>query len=168
MTITTTTPYERLAALGLELPAVPPPIGRFVTFVEAGPLLYLSGQGPRQPDGAMMQGKVGRDVTVAAAYEHARLTGLNLLAVLDAALGDLSRVRRIVKLLGFVNAVPEFGEHPAVINGCSDLFNDVFGDIGSHARSAIGVGSLPGNISVEVEAVVEYRPSPLSPQGPLA
>lgn len=158
MTTTALTPYDRLAELGLELPGVPPPVGRFVTFVEAGPFLYLSGQGPRQKDGFMFRGKVGRDVTVADAYAHARLTGLNLLSVIDAALGDLSRVTRIVKLLGFVNAVPEFAEHPAVINGCSDLFCDVFGNIGAHARSAIGVGSLPGNISVEVEAVVEYRP----------
>jgi len=158
MTATSPTPYQRLSALGLTLPGVPPPVGRFVTFVEQGPLLFLSGQGPRQADGQMMSGKVGRDVSVAAAYEHARLTGLNLLSVIDAALGDLARVSRIVKLLGFVNAVPEFADHPAVINGCSDLFCDVFGDIGSHARSAIGVGSLPGNISVEVEAVVAYRP----------
>ena len=158
MTTTALTPYDRLAELGLELPGVPTPVGRFVTFVEAGPFLYLSGQGPRQKDGFMFRGKVGRDVTVADAYAHARLTGLNLLSVIDAALGDLSRVTRIVKLLGFVNAVPEFAEHPAVINGCSDLFCDVFGNIGAHARSAIGVGSLPGNISVEVEAVVEYRP----------
>ncbi len=158
MNTTVTTPYDRLAALGLELPGVPPPVGRFVTFVDTGPFLYLSGQGPRQADGHLFRGKVGRDVTIAAAYEHARLTGLNLLSVIDAALGDLARVTRIVKLLGFVNAVPDFAEHPAVINGCSDLFCDVFGDIGSHARSAIGVGSLPGNISVEVEAVVQYRP----------
>lgn len=158
MTSTASTPYDRLTALGLELPGVPEPIGRFVTFVEAEPFIYLSGQGPRRKDGHMFCGKVGRDVTVADAYAHARLTGLNLISVIEAALGDLARVTRIVKLLGFVNAVPEFAEHPAVINGCSDLFCDVFGDIGSHARSAIGVGSLPGNISVEVEAVIAYRP----------
>lgn len=156
--MTSSTPYQRLEALGLRLPEAPPPVGRFVTFVESGRLVFLSGQGPREADGRLHCGKVGRDVTQVAAYEHARLTGLNLLGVLHAAVGDLGRVTRIVKLLGFVNAVPEFGEHPAVINGCSDLFCDVFGDIGAHARSAIGVGSLPGNITVEVEAVVEVRP----------
>lgn len=148
-------PYERLAALGLALPPSPEPVGNFLTHVPGGPLLFLSGQGPREADGRLHTGKVGAEVSVEAAYGHARLTGLNLLAVLDAALGDLGRVRRLVKLLGFVNAVPEFAAHPAVVNGCSDLFVEVFGERGRHARSAIGVGSLPGNISVEIEAVVE-------------
>lgn len=148
-------PYDRLAAIGLALPSPPEPIGNFMTHVRCGRLMFLSGQGPREHDGFMHTGKVGIDVATEAAYAHARLTGLNLLAVMHDALGDLTRVRRIVKLLGFVNAAADFGAHPAVVNGCSDLFIDVFGERGRHARSAIGVGSLPGNISVEIEAVIE-------------
>ncbi len=102
-----------------------------------------------------MTGKVGQDLSVAEAYDHAQLTGLNLLAVARKALGDLRRVSRVVKLLGMVNAGPEFGDHPAVINGCSDLFVNVFGEAGRHARSAVGMASLPGGISVEIEAIFE-------------
>jgi enamine deaminase RidA (YjgF/YER057c/UK114 family) len=101
-----------------------------------------------------MTGKVGDTVTADEAYAHALLVGLNLLSVLHVELGDLSRVKRIVKLLGMVNATPDFADHPRVINGCSDLFVDVFGDAGRHSRSAVGVGSLPGNITVEIEAIV--------------
>lgn len=150
-------PYERLAALGIILPPPPPPIANFVTHVEEGKLLFLSGQGPREADGRLHTGRVGEDVSVEQAYQHARLTGINLLSVLHAALGDLRRVRRVVKLLGMVNAVPDFGKHPAVINGCSDLFVAVFGDAGQHARSAVGFGSLPDRITVEIEAVVAIR-----------
>jgi len=147
-------PYERLAALGIVLPPPPPPIANFVTHVREGNILYLSGQGPREADGTMHSGKVGLDVGVEQAYGHARLTGINLLAVMQEALGDLSRVKRIVKLLGMVNAASDFGEHPSVINGCSDLLIEVFGEAGQHARSAVGFGSLPGNITVEIEAIV--------------
>jgi enamine deaminase RidA (YjgF/YER057c/UK114 family) len=147
-------PYERLARLGLALPQVPEPIGNFTTHVQEGQLIYLSGQGPTHADGRLHAGKVGLDVSVAEAYQHARLTGLNLIAVLHAALGDLSRVRRIVKVLGMVNAAPDFCDHPAVINGCSDLFLAVFGEAGRHARSAVGFGSLPRQITVEIEAVI--------------
>lgn len=147
-------PYERLQALGIDLPPAPPPIANFVTHVQEGNILYLSGQGPREVDGHLHAGKVGADVDIESAYEHARLTGINLLAVMQDALGDLGRVKRIVKLLGMVNAVPEFEEHPRVINGCSDLMVDVFGEAGQHARSAVGFGSLPGNITVEIEAIV--------------
>jgi enamine deaminase RidA (YjgF/YER057c/UK114 family) len=148
------TPEERLARLGFVLPEPPAPIANFVTHVREGGFLYLSGQGPREPDGRLHVGKVGVDVTVDQGYVHARLTGLNLIAVMKAALGDLRRVKRVVKLLGMVNAHPDFGDHPAVINGCSDLFVAVFGEAGRHARSAVGVGSLPGRISVEIEAIV--------------
>jgi enamine deaminase RidA (YjgF/YER057c/UK114 family) len=148
------TPYDRLKALGITLPVAPPPIANFVTHVQEGKLLFLSGQGPRDSDGRSHTGKVGVDVTVEAAYGHARLTGINLIAVMHAALGDLGRVRRVVKLLGMVNATPDFADHPAVINGCSDLFVEVFGENGIHARSAVGHGSLPGQITVEIEAVV--------------
>lgn len=149
-----TSPYEKLAQLGLELPQVPTPIGNFTTHVREGTLLYLSGQGPTHEDGRIHTGKVGADVSVEEAYAHARLTGLNLIAVLHTALGDLRKVRRIVKVLGMVNATPDFTDHPAVINGCSDLFVAVFGDAGRHARSAVGFGSLPRRITVEIEAVV--------------
>ncbi|AIC30404.1 endoribonuclease L-PSP protein (plasmid) [Rhizobium etli bv. mimosae str. IE4771] len=147
-------PYQRLAALGIKLPPPPPPIANFVTHVVEGNMLYLSGQGPREADGFLHAGKVGGGVGVEEAYRHARLTGINLLAVMHEAIGDLSRVRRVVKLLGMVNAVPEFEDHPSVINGCSDLLIAVFGAAGEHARSAVGFGSLPGNITVEIEAIV--------------
>ena len=148
------TAYQRLALLGIDLPAPPPPVANFVTHVQEGNLLFLSGQGPRKPDGFLYTGKVGGDVSIEDAYLHARLTGINLLAVMHAALGDLARVKRIVKVFGMVNAVSTFAEHPKVINGCSDLFVDVFAESGKHARSAVGFGSLPGNITVEIEAIV--------------
>lgn len=150
----TDTPLARLAALGLELPTMPSPVANYVPFVIEGNLLFLSGQGPRRAEGGYFTGKVGRDVTVEEAYEHARATGLQLISVMQAALGDLTRVRRIVKVLGMVNGVPEFADQPKVINGCSDLFVAVFGDKGRHARSAVGMGSLPNGISVEIEAIV--------------
>ena len=151
------TPYDRLKALEIELPDAPAPIANFVTHALEGGLLFLSGQGPRETDGRMHTGKVGENVSVEAAYRHARLVGVNLLAVMHAALGDLSRVTRVVKLLGMVNAAPDFAEHPAVINGCSDLLIEVFGEAGRHARSAVGHSSLPGQITVEIEAIVAVR-----------
>lgn len=150
-------PYDRLTALGITLPSSPPPIANFVTHVREGNMLYLSGQGPREANGHLYSGKVGGDVTVDQAYQHARLTAVNLLAVMHDALGDLGRVKRVVKLLGMVNAVPDFEDHPSVINGCSDLFIAVFGEAGQHARSAVGFGSLPGNITVEIEAIVSLN-----------
>jgi enamine deaminase RidA (YjgF/YER057c/UK114 family) len=147
-------PYERLAALKLKLPPPPSPIANFRTAVQDGSVMFLSGQGPTREDGTVFAGKVGADVTTAEAYGHARLTGLNLLSVMEDALGDLRRVRRIIKIFGMVNATPDFGEHSAVIDGCSDLFCSVFGDAGQHARSAVGVGSLPRLITVEIEAVI--------------
>ena len=152
------TPYERLNELGLALMTPAVPMANYVPYVLAGPFLYLSDQGPREPDGFLHTGKVGVDVGLDEAYGHARTTGLNLLSVAHAALGDLGRVARVVKLLGMVNAVPHFADHPRVINGASDLFVAVFGEAGRHARSAVGVGSLPGNITVEIEAVLEIHP----------
>lgn len=149
------TPYDRLKELGLELPTPPTPLANYVPFVLVNGLLYLSGQGPRRADGSMCTGKVGAEVSMEDAYQHAQLTGLNLLAVAHLALGDLARIRQVVKLLGMVNAIPTFGEHPKVINGCSDLLVNVLGDAGRHARSAVGMGSLPGNISVEIEAILQ-------------
>ncbi|GAA4117537.1 RidA family protein [Aminobacter aganoensis] len=148
------TPYDRLAALGLTLPPPPSPIATYVPFVLEGDMLYLSGQGPKLADGTLKTGKVGAGVGIEQAYEDARLTGLNLLSIIHAATGDLSRVRRVVKLLGMVNATPDFTAHPKVINGCSDLLLEVFGERGRHARSAVGFGSLPDNITVEIEAIV--------------
>nr|WP_246504975.1 RidA family protein [Microvirga antarctica] len=140
--------------MGVAMMKAPEPIGNFTTFVREGNLLFLSGQGPRESDGTLHVGKVGADVSVEQAYADARLTGLNLIAVMHDALGDLARVKRIVKVLGMVNATPDFADHPAVIDGCSDLFVDVFGDAGRHARSAVGFGSLPMQITVEIEVVV--------------
>src|SRR5690554_4834742 len=120
------TPEERLARLGLVLPPSPPPIANFVSHVIEGGMMYLSGQGPREADGFLHAGRVGDTVSVTQAYAHAQLTALNLLAVMSEALGDLSRVKRVVKVLGMVNAVPGFTDHPKVINGCSDVFISVF------------------------------------------
>jgi enamine deaminase RidA (YjgF/YER057c/UK114 family) len=145
---------QSLTALGLILPPSPAPIGNYVPFRLAGNLLFLSGVGPRRADGSMITGKVGAEVDATLGYEAATLCGLNLLVNIRAAAGTLDRVDLILKVLGMVNAVPSFTEHPKVINGCTDLFVAVFGDNGRPARSAVGMGSLPGDISVEVEAVV--------------
>ncbi len=144
---------QRLQELGLELPAVPTPAANYANCVRTGSLIFLSGTVPMMKDGTIPKGKVGADVTTEEAAKHARQVGLNLLAILKQELGDLSRVRRVVKLLGMVNATPEFLEHSKVVNGCSDLFSELFGE--RHARSSIGVGSLPFGITVEIEAVVE-------------
>jgi enamine deaminase RidA (YjgF/YER057c/UK114 family) len=142
--------------LGIDLGPVSSPVANYVNAVQTGKLLYLAGKGPR-PDanGKRPIGKVGRDFSAEQAYQHARTVGMDLLAVMRAELGSLDRVKRIVKVLGMVNAVPEFTEHPKVINGCSDLFVEVFGDAGKHARSAVGMGSLPMGIPVEIEVIVE-------------
>jgi enamine deaminase RidA (YjgF/YER057c/UK114 family) len=144
---------DKLAELGLKLPAVPTPVANYVPFRRDGNVIYLSGQGPRKPDGGFHVGKVGRDVTAEQAYEHAKLTGLGLLAVAKVAAGSLDKVE-VLKVLGMVNAVPEFADQPKVINGCSDLFVAVLGERGRHARSAVGMGSLPNGMTVEVEAVM--------------
>jgi enamine deaminase RidA (YjgF/YER057c/UK114 family) len=147
------TPEAKLESMGLILPQVPKPVANYVPFKVHGNTLYLAGQGPRRNDGMLLTGKVGRDVTVDEAYEHAKLVGLGLLAAAKVAAGELSRIE-VLKVLGMVNAVADFTDHPKVINGCSDLFVAVLGERGRHARSAVGVGSLPMNISVEVEAIL--------------
>ncbi len=152
------TPEEKLAALGLQLPQPPKPMANYVPYRWAGNLLYLAGQGPRRPDGSFCVGRLGRDTTADEAYEHARHTGLQLLAVTKDAIGELSRIEAVVKLLGMVNAEPDFGDHPKVINGCSDLLVEVLGEAGRHARSAVGMGSLPMGISVEIEAILLIKP----------
>ena len=150
------TPEAKLAAMGLALPEVPKPVGTYLPYKISGNTLYLSGQGPRRTDGSFATGKVGRDVTIEQAYEHAQLVGLGLLAAAKAAVGDLSRIE-VLKVLGMVNAVPEFTDQPKVINGCSDLFVAVLGERGRHARSAVGMGSLPMQITVEIEAVMRIH-----------
>ncbi|MDL2271869.1 RidA family protein [Desulfovibrio sp. OttesenSCG-928-I05] len=145
---------ERLAALGLVLPEIPVSVANYLPYRFAGNLLYLSGQGPVDAAGNYSLGKVGGNVSIEQAYADARLTGINLLAVARKALGSLDRVREVVKVLGMVNAVPEFTQHPAVMNGFSDLMVDVFGEAGRHARSAVGMGSLPNGMTVEVEAIL--------------
>ena len=140
---------DKLKNIEASLPPVPSAAGNYVHAVRTGNLVYLAGKG------ANVIGKVGRDFTREQAYEHARETGMILLAVLKEHLGSLSRVKRIVKVLGMVNAAPDFTEHPAVINGCSDLFVEVFGEAGRHARSAVGMSSLPHGIPVEIEVIVE-------------
>jgi len=151
------TPEKKLKQLGIVLPKVPTPVANYVPFVRTGKLVYLSGQGPRRADGDLYTGKVGTEVTVQDAYEHARLVGLGLLAALREAAGSLDKVKRAVKLLGMVNGAPTFGDHPKVINGCSDLLVEVLGDRGRHARSAVGMGSLPHNMTVEIEAIFELE-----------
>ena len=146
---------QKLKELGITLPEVPASVANYVPFVVTGNLLYLSGQGPLYPDGHVSLGKVGGEVSVEQAYADARQTGLNLLAAAKAALGDLDRIVRCVKVFGMVNAVPEFTGHPKVINGFSDLMVEVFGDKGRHARSAVGMGSLPNGQTVEIEVIFE-------------
>jgi enamine deaminase RidA (YjgF/YER057c/UK114 family) len=147
---------QRLKDLKIDLGTVSSPVANYVNAVRAGDLLFLAGKGPR-PDasGKRPSGKVGREYTAEQAYQHARTVGMDLLAVMRAELGSLDRVKRVVKVLGMVNAVPEFTDHPKVINGCSDLFVEVLGEAGKHARSAVGMGSLPMDIPVEIECIVE-------------
>lgn len=149
-------PETRLAELKLELPPAPKPMGVYKPLVVSGNLAYASGHGPLKADKTLITGRVGKDVDLDAGRFAARQTGLAILATLRDGLGSLDRVKRVVKVLGMVNCTPDFRDHPQVINGCSELFRDVFGpDNGVGARSAVGMGSLPGNISVEIEAVFE-------------
>ena len=150
----------RLKKLGIDLGTVSAPVANYVNAVRTGNLLFLAGKGPRAgADGKRPSGKVGREYTAEQAYQHARTVGLDLLAVMKQELGSLDRVKRVVKVLGMVNAVPEFQDHPKVINGCSDLFVEVLGEAGKHARSAVGMGSLPMGIPVEIECIVEIGPA---------
>jgi len=149
----------RLKQLGLTLPNVPAPVANYVPYRIGGNLLFLAGQGPRTPDGGFLAGKVGAEVSVEEAYKRARMVGMQLLATTRVALGSLDRVEAVLKMLCMVNAVPDFKDHPKVANGMSDLFVEVFGDeIGKHGRSAVGMGSLPNQISVEIEGVLAIKP----------
>jgi enamine deaminase RidA (YjgF/YER057c/UK114 family) len=150
---------QRLKELGIVLPAVGGPIGNYVHAKRVGNLLYLSGKGPPEGvDGRMPKGKLGAGMSIEEGYQHARQVGLVLIAAIrDALGGELDRVEDVVKVLGMVNAAPDFEDHPKVVNGCSDLFVEVFGERGRHARSAVGMSSLPGGIPVEIEVIVAVR-----------
>jgi enamine deaminase RidA (YjgF/YER057c/UK114 family) len=151
-------PEAKLKELGITLPTPQAPVANYVNAVRTGNLLFLAGKGPTGPDGKDVVGKLGRDLTVEQGYQAARFVAINQLAVLKAELGDLKKVRRIVKVLGMVNSDPSFTQQPQVINGYSDLLVAVFGDKGRHARSAVGMATLPNGIAVEVEMIVEIQP----------
>lgn len=155
--VTAKDPETRIRELGIKLRTPGPPSANFLGAVRVGNLVYLSGQGPLKEDGKFMIGKVGKEFNFDEAKYAARLTGISLLEALKAEVGNLNNVKRIVKVLGMVNAVPEFDNHSQVINGFSDLMVEVFGESGKHARSAIGLGSLPRNIPVEIEMIVEMK-----------
>ena len=147
----------KLAALNLELPPAPKPGGNYIPVVRVGDIAYVSGHGPLKADKTLMTGKVGADVSEEQGYLAARQVGLAIIATLKRELGSLDRVVRVVKVLGMVNATPDFQNHPKVMNGFSDLMVEIFGDMGRGARSAVGMGSLPSNISVEVECILQVR-----------
>ena len=151
-------PEAKLKELGIVLPSPSAPIANYVNAVQTGNLLFLAGKGPLPQDGKEVVGRLGKDMTIEQGYQAARSTAIAHLAVLKKELGDLKRVKRIVKVLGMVNSDPAFTQQPAVINGYSDLMVAVFGDKGKHARSAVGMNTLPGGIPVEVEVVVEIEP----------
>jgi enamine deaminase RidA (YjgF/YER057c/UK114 family) len=150
------TPESRLAQLKLELPPAPKPVAVYKPLVICGNLAYVSGHGPLKSDKSLITGRVGADLDLASGKEAARQVGLAILATLRSELGSLDRAKRLIKVLGMVNSTPEFKDHPAVINGCSELFAEIWGsENGIGARSAVGMGSLPGNIAVEIEAIFE-------------
>lgn len=149
---------QRLKELGITLPEAGAPVANYVNAVNtAGNIMFLAGKGPKQADGTYITGKVGADLSIEQGQEAARLTAIQQLAVLKAELGDLNRVKRIVKVVGMVNAVPDFTDQPEVINGFSNLMVEVFGERGKHARAAVGMGSLPRGIAVEIDVVVEVE-----------
>lgn len=145
----------RLAELGITLPTPAAPAANYVPVVRSGNLLFVSGQLPMGPNGIEFVGRLGDTLSIEGGRDAARLCGINLVAQVKAAIGDLDRVVRVVKLTGFVKATPEFGDHPKVINGASDLMVEIFGERGRHSRAAVGAGSLPFGVSVEVEGIFE-------------
>ena len=148
---------NRLKEIGIELPPPVKPVANYVTTVQTGNLVFTSGHGPVNVSGDLETGQLGADMTVEEGYQSARLVGLGLISTLKDALGDLDRIKRVVKVVGFVNSTPDFLDHPKVVNGVSDLLVEVFGDKGRHARSAVGMVQLPGGIPVEVEVIVEVE-----------
>lgn len=152
------TPEANLRRLNIQLPPISQPIANYVRAVQTGNLVFLSGHAPKRNDGSLITGKVGTDLSIEQGYEAAKITTLNLLATLQETIGSLDRVRRIVKVTGYVNCGPDFTKHPQVINGCSDLLISVFGERGKHARSAMAMVSLSNNMAVEIEMIVEVAP----------
>ena len=150
-------PEARLAELGIELPPAPEPVANYVNGVRTGDLIFLAGKGPKRADGSEIHGKIDSEVSIEEGYEAGRLTAINQLAVLKEMLGDLRKVKRVVKVLGMVNSDPDFVQQPSVINGFSDLIVEVFGERGRHARAAVGMASLPRGQSVEIEMIVEVE-----------
>jgi|TARA_B110000116_G_scaffold16650_1_gene13477 enamine deaminase RidA (YjgF/YER057c/UK114 family) len=148
---------DKLKELGVELNSPPSPVANYIPVQQTGNLIYLSGQGPRDKSGNFITGKVGEDISADEAYDLAKNTAINLISVMKSYLGSLDRIEKIVKVLGMVNSTPDFKDHPKVINGCSDFFVEVFGEKGRHARSAVGMGSLPNNMAVEIEIIVEVN-----------
>ena len=148
---------NRLKEIGIELPSPVKPVANYVTAVQTGNLVFTSGHGPVNMSGDLETGQLGAGMTIEEGYQSARLVGLGLISTLKDALGDLDRIKRVVKVVGFVNSTPDFLDHPKVINGVSDLLVEVFGDKGRHARSAVGMVQLPGGIPVEVEVIVEVE-----------
>jgi len=148
--------YEaKLQSLNIDLPKVSAPVANYVNVTQTGNILFLAGKGPRKPDGTYIKGKIGQDLSEEEGYEAARIVAINQIAVLKDYLGDLNRVKRILKVTGMVNCTPDFGNQPEVVNGFSDVMVEVFGERGTHSRAAVGMGSLPRNICVEVDVVVE-------------
>lgn len=147
----------KLKERNIQLPVLSRPVANYVNAVRAGNLIFLAGKGPSKPDGTYVTGKVGNDLTIEQGQEAARLTAINQLAALKAEIGSLDKVKRIVKVLGMVNCESDFKDHPKVINGFSDLIVELFGDKGKHARSAVGMCSLPFNMAVEIEMIVEVE-----------
>jgi enamine deaminase RidA (YjgF/YER057c/UK114 family) len=148
---------QKLKEKGIVLPAAAKPVATYVNAVRVGNLIFLSGKGPQKADGSYITGKVGKDISIQEGYEASRLTAINTLAALKAEIGNLDKVKRIVKVLGMVNCEGNFADHPKVINGFSDFMVEIFGEKGKHARSAVGMGSLPMNTSVEIEMIVEVE-----------
>lgn len=147
----------KLKEMGIELPPAVSPVANYVPAVRTGNLVFLSGHGPLKEDGSLITGKLGSDLTIEQGYQAARRIAIGLLGSLKAQIGDLDKVKRVVKLLGLVNCTADFTDQPKVVNGASDLFVEIFGDKGKHARSAVGTNALPSNIAVEIEMIVEVE-----------
>ena len=147
----------KIKALGIDLNSPPKPLANYVNAVQTGHLVFMAGKGPRRADGTFITGKLGKDLSIVEGYAAAKLTAINQLSSLKAEIGDLNKVKRIVKVLGMVNCTPDFEHQPEVINGFSDLMVEVFGEKGKHARAAVGMASLPRNIAVEIEMIVELK-----------
>lgn len=151
------TPEQKLNQLGIQLPKIPEALGSYVDFVRVGNLVFLSGRGPLKTDGKYSTGKIGQDLSMEEGYQAARLTAINQLAVLKQAFGSLDKIKRIVKVNGYVNTTDSFTEQSKVMNGFSDLLIEIFGEEGRHARTSVGVFTLPQNMAIEVEMIVEMK-----------